>query len=434
MPLARLSSRPSALGLTLGAQCIDLEQAAVDGEEDVDADTAAAASGTAESVAEAMRGIVGPNVGGRKRKRAESRSSLEQLTERAFRLIQAAWGSSSQSKARTALRRLQAWIMENNVREPFKMTLGNPAAHLHNELTLIQWAASMEEDGLAHGTIASYVSLAKTAIGVRLGWPLTSRSDEARLPRLLKGIRNARPAGARRRRLGWRARHMRILRERVGMPKGVEHTGADSVLNAARQGLLRAADFLPAQARKWSSALFPTVGDFRHLESGGAPYATILVRPAKKGGNKPKCELVHFPEGDGISDAYSSIRRHLAAREAAAGKPLSPDEPLFVHANGQPWLIREMRSLLRAAATLVGLAASEVGAHSARIGGATDLFSQGCPAAVIQILGRWDSDIWAIYSRLCVGSTLGHISRAAGANDVDIESITPGYAQPAYRG
>lgn len=44
-----------------------------------------------------------------------------------------------------------------------------------------------------------------------------------------------------------------------------------------------------------------------------------------------------------------------------------------------------------------------------------------------------DSDIWEIYARLCVDSTLNHISRAADADDKDIESITPGYSQPAHR-
>ena len=44
-----------------------------------------------------------------------------------------------------------------------------------------------------------------------------------------------------------------------------------------------------------------------------------------------------------------------------------------------------------------------------------------------------DSDIWEIYARLCVNSTLDHISRAANVDDADIESVNPGYSQPAYR-
>ena len=269
------------------------------------------------------------------------------------------------------------------------MTIGNPAASLHNELTLLQWATSMDEDALAHGTIAAYVSLAKTALGTRLGWAVTAEGYEIRLPRLLKGIRNSRPSRARKRRLGLRARHMRELHSHAATPSGVDETGAHALLNAARQGLLRAADFLPKHPSSWQPSLFPTVGDFTERTAASGRYATILVRPAKKGAHKAKCELVHFPEGDGVTDAFSSIHRHLNARRAAARAELSPDDPLFVHQDGRPWTIREMRQLIRTVAVILGLNPADFGAHSARIGGATDLFAEGCPAAVIQILGRW---------------------------------------------
>ena len=340
-------------------------------------------------VSEAIAAAIGSGGKGRKRKRADQPSSKEQLVDRAFTLIQAAWSESTQSVARTALRRLNQWISDYDIKEPFKMTLGDPAASLYNELTLLQWVTSMDEDRLAHGTIASYVSLAKTSLGTRLGWAVTGQGYEMRLPRLLKGIRNTRPSTTRKRRLGLRARHMRELRARVAAPSGVEATGADAVLNAARQGLLRAADFLPKYARAWHKDLFPTVGDLEELTSASGRYATILVRPAKKRGNRPKGELVHYPEGDGVTDAFSSIHRHLAARRTAASAEPSPDEPLFVHRDGRPWTIREMRQLIRTVALLLGLPPAEFGAHSARIGGATDLFAEGCPAAVIQILGRW---------------------------------------------
>ena len=46
---------------------------------------------------------------------------------------------------------------------------------------------------------------------------------------------------------------------------------------------------------------------------------------------------------------------------------------------------------------------------------------------------RRDSDIWAIYSRLCIHDMLDHMENASTARDPDIESLNPGYAQPAYR-
>lgn len=345
----------------------------------------------------AIENVVGNGARRGKRKRAAYPASHEQNIASAFDIISAAWQKSTQSSAKTALRRLLDYITEHNLTEPFRMTLGDPAASLHNELTLLAWASSMQDDGLAVGTISSYVSLAKTALAVRLGWTLTSEATQTRLPRFLKGLRRLSPHGARKRRLGWRSRHMRLLRTQYGLPSGVEPTSADALLNFSRQALLRGADFLPEQARQFRPHLFPTVGDWDVCEAtrndgvaGRRLYAQALCRPAKKGAGKAKTELLHFPCGDGITDAFSSVNRHLEARVAAnGGKPLSPDAPLIAHADGRSYTIKEMRTLVRNAAVAIGLSAADFGAHSSRIGGATDLFASGCPPAVIQILGRW---------------------------------------------
>ena len=332
-----------------------------------------------------------------KRKRSAAPLSHEQNITSAFDIISAAWQKSTLSSAKTALRRLLDYITEHDLQEPFRITLGDAAASLHNELTLLAWAASMQHDGLASGTISSYVSLAKTALSVRLGWTLTTEATQMRLPRFLKGLKRLAPHGERKRRLGWRSRHMRLLIELYGVPTTVEATSADALLNFSRQALLRGADFLPEHSSHFKPRLFPTVGDWCAYEAarndgvaGRRVYAQALCRPAKKGAGKSKSELLHFPIGDGVTDAFSSIRRHLEARIAANGdKPLDPDAPLIAHANGRSYTIKEMRTLIRNSAVAIGLNAADFGAHSSRIGGATDLFASGCPPAVIQILGRW---------------------------------------------
>ena len=361
------------------------------------ATTAPAPDGFAVDPRLAIEGAAGSGARRGKRKRAAQPLSHEQNVTSAFSIITSAWQKSTESSSKTALRRLLDYINEHNLPEPFRMTLGDPAASLHNELTLLAWAASMYNDGLAAGTISSYVSLAKTALSVRLGWTLTSEATQTRLPRFLKGLRRLSPHGARKRRLGWRSRHMRLLRELFGLPTGVEATSADALLNLSRQALLRGADFLPEQKGQFRPHLFPTVGDWDECEAsrndgvaGKRIYAQALCRPAKKGAGKAKTELLHFPLGDGITDAFSSIRRHLQARVAAnGGKPLSPDAPLVAHTDGSSYTVKEMRTLVRNSAVAIGLNAADFGAHSSRIGGATDLFASGCPPAVIQILGRW---------------------------------------------
>ena len=82
-------------------------------------------------------------------------------------------------------------------------------------------------------------------------------------------------------------------------------------------------------------------------------------------------------------------------------------------------------------ARAIGLDPKDLGAHSGRFGGATDLFAANVPPVAIQIAGRWDSDIWAIYARRCVAQSLGYSRAAADCTDVDLEELLPSYSQPA---
>ena len=66
-----------------------------------------------------------------------------------------------------------------------------------------------------------------------------------------------------------------------------------------------------------------------------------------------------------------------------------------------------------------------------RIGGATDHFATETPPAVLQICGRWDSDLWQIYTRQCIQQTLEYTMRASACNDVAVEEIIDDYTQPA---
>ena len=56
--------------------------------------------------------------------------------------------------------------------------------------------------------------------------------------------------------------------------------------------------------------------------------------------------------------------------------------------------------------------------HSLRIGGATALLAAGCPAMVIQSLGRWSSDTYRLYCRSNTADVL-HWQRALGRQHVN---------------
>lgn len=351
----------------------------------------------------------------------------------AFQHIDNAYADTSKGKVKTALGRLNDFVIEYELETPFECTLGDPAAGVHNELTLLSWAASMQEDGLAPGTIASYVSLAKTALSVRLGWLIAPKEALTRLPRFLKGIRRLRPKGQRKKRLGWRAAYMRRLVEQFGLPATPEAHSRAAVMNAARQCLLRGADFLPRRPNLYLPDVYPRVGDWtpRVDPRNGRRYAQCYVTPAKKGPDQGKTELLIFGEGDGITDAYTAIEAMLAARAAKA--PLDPDAPLFAHADGSPWTSGQLRALFKEMAAAIGLPVDELGSHAGRIGGATDLFAANCPPAVLQVMGRWDSDIWAIYTRICLGQVLDFAEAASTIEDQDLEALNPAFTQAANR-
>ena len=73
---------------------------------------------------------------------------------------------------------------------------------------------------------------------------------------------------------------------------------------------------------------------------------------------------------------------------------------------------------------------SEWGAHSARIGGATDLAATGESSPVLlQAKGRWASDIGRIYARMTRRSQLAASRLMQEARGRDLEELLPGFTQ-----
>ena len=72
-----------------------------------------------------------------------------------------------------------------------------------------------------------------------------------------------------------------------------------------------------------------------------------------------------------------------------------------------------------------------MGAHSFRIGGASDLAEQGASQLLLQAKGRWAGDLGKIYARL----TRRGLVRASRAmqkrGSRDLEEIYEAFAQPA---
>ena len=70
-----------------------------------------------------------------------------------------------------------------------------------------------------------------------------------------------------------------------------------------------------------------------------------------------------------------------------------------------------------------------VGAHSFRIGGATDLADQGASPLLLQAKGRGSSDIGKIYARMTRRAQLAASGRMQRRGGRDLEELGPRFTQ-----
>ena len=352
--------------------------------------------------------------------------------QRVQELVGASYADSSQTVIRSAMSGWGKFTRAYSGRDMLMTPAfsGDLDASIHNEISLMMCGAWFLESGLLPATISTYLSLIRTNLEAHLGWRLTCPQAELRLPRFIRGLRRQK-LRVRRRRVGWRSHHHRQLRAATGIPVSPLALAQDAILTATRQGLLR-----PCEAAVSSGAFDPsvhlTVGDVEYFSEHDG-YLILTILPAKKPPGQPKDEPVLYPSGDGIVDFHSACARMLTDRRSRApGGLLDSSAPLFLNPlTGRAFTTTELRALYRGVARAIGLDPRDLGAHSGRIGGATDLFASNVPPVAIQIAGRWDSDIWAIYARRCVGQSLGYSRAAADCVDVDLEELIPSYSQPA---
>ena len=86
---------------------------------------------------------------------------------------------------------------------------------------------------------------------------------------------------------------------------------------------------------------------------------------------------------------------------------------------------------MRRVAVALGDGASGFGGRSLRIGGATDLHALGVPATTIQLMGRWSSDVYRVYTRVCFDQLLRTPRGMHTAGGEPLEARFPGFVQSA---
>ena len=123
-------------------------------------------------------------------------------------------------------------------------------------------------------------------------------------------------------------------------------------------------------------------------------------------------------------------------RRAEVPQHLWRSTPLFVRPNGNWWETDDVCRLARRWAVILGINPKETGGKSFRIRGATDIAAEmGAEQGktVVQQRGRWFSDVSFIYSRTQAQVQLDASARMANAEGGSLESLVPGWTQPAWR-
>ena len=307
-------------------------------------------------------------------------------------------------------------------------------------------------------TIAGYVSALRALLSRDGGAQMRSAHFDVRIKALGRGIRQARgPRPSRKRRLGLRARHLRSAAAARGFDRVRTWTarrrwlaavlGHSLVARGCELGRPAGKEFSVTRGLTWRNVQWHAAGSLHrthaaltvHLcaakdgEARGQRYPMVVRRRAR--GNKP------------ANDAMCAYDLLLAAwREDVriCGEQSALDTPVFrTAAKGgaaTAFSTSDVLDIVREIAIAAGEDPSAYGAHSLRIGGATDfrdLFDTSTETGLgeakraLKARGRWKSDIAYIYARTSLDSSLEASARVGNVSGRDIESAFAGWAEPA---
>ena len=250
--------------------------------------------------------------------------------------------------------------------------------------------------------------------------------------------------GVRKKRPGLRRRH--LVKALQPMLERIDEVTVNEINEAAAVGtawhtLARGGEVAPSvSASAWRASEQPTRADLSFGETRRRRYAALWLRPLKKKGKgKPPKVPQYIEEHDGSgSDVYYLLKK----LEEIDPVPVEcrASTPLFRKVSGagarakySHLTVKDLRKAQRNFAKAAGRADwASFGAHSARIGGATDLAESGKASEILlKAKGRWASDIGKIYARLTRRALLASSRPMQTARARDLEEIFPDFAQPA---
>jgi len=301
-------------------------------------------------------------------------------------------------------------MRETDVSDPLAMKVADEAFLMDFALWLVLSKPSGRS--ISVNTAAKYVSTVKAWHLRRFHRRIGADLELSSLKDMLKGLRRELGVPPKRVRYGVRTQDLARAMATAYAPlaagvsddvERLNRLNKKAALSTAFCGLLRAAEMSLQPNETWHPELHLSRADVKFYNNeNGELYAVLMMRPCKNGKYlRGKSVPIVLSGGGTMIDPVSALW------DLYAGDPV-PEAvehvtPLFrVRSRGATGslTVDQVRIEVKTLMSNLGLDPARFGAHSLRIGGATAAAAAGVPPSVIRVMGRWNSDIFEIYTRL----------------------------------
>lgn len=248
-----------------------------------------------------------------------------------------------------------------------------------------------------------------------------------RFAKMVRAVAAAKPTGERRKRQGLRHAHLR---------------------KAARARVRTTPD-------EWAAVccavpLLLRGGEVRHIRQKDVSFErrhgrkclivqVKAIKQARKRAGTDGRRYEHFiPEAPGdAACAFAAVARILDPHWSGRGLPnhtgARSASPLFRGSGGGGMSTSQVRRVAKTVGEAAGLPRRELGAHSCRIGGATDHRDGGGDSEGLRKRGRWMKDIGEIYARDTIERQIEEVDKMRRSRGETFEARRRDFTQPAGR-
>ena len=354
-----------------------------------------------------------------------------ELTALRTRYLNASMADLTGGDRQTAVRWWIKFCMLGTGRSPiFRVDQWTSLAEkLRNEVFMMDfglWLVAVR--GVLPDTARKYAGTVNTWHERKYGNFIAGDLRTSRLAGMFKGMRRLIDVPPKRRRWGVRTQDLaKAMRDHL--PVGTDattrrrssHANWRALLSTGFVGLLRGAECTVPDGvtPDWSQHLTRADVSFREV-TGLGRCVVLMIRPVKsrKVLRGKVVELV-LAGGGTLIDAVQELSDLFVLDQVPESEFATT--PLFRNADGSPIRTLELRGMVKTLMRRLGQPEKLFGAHSLRIGGATAALAAGVSPSLIRLLGRGSSDVYEIYTRLCLGLALDATRQVGSTAFEDLE-------------